>query len=229
MSETCFFEQQDGSKIAYKVLKSANAKNEVPLVMIIGLGSTKEYFFGLDEKLAKNQQVIVFDLRGIGESTVASPNDPMTLELLAQDTIGLIKHLGIKRFNLLGEAMGARIAIYVALALKLQSDLKLEKLIIVNSASKLDANSPVIKAVEKLYQTSSLTVPKTVQEQKDEFLKGGRDPVLAKYFLEHPEKLEKISEIVVNLSPRRPLEILKRQWEANKNCDLTPKLKEIQT
>ncbi|RIB08470.1 Alpha/Beta hydrolase protein [Gigaspora rosea] len=193
MSETCFFEQQDGSKIAYKILKSANAKNEVPLVMIMGLSNTKEFYFGLDEELAKYQQVIVFDNRGIGESTVASPNDPMTLELLAQDTIGLIKHLGIKRFNLLGEAMG------------------------------------VVQIIDKLYQSASSIFPKTVQEAKDEFLKRERDPNLAKYLLENPDKLEKVAELVVNSNPRRPLEIMKRQWEANKKCDLTPRLKEIQT
>ncbi|CAG8746438.1 40300_t:CDS:2 [Gigaspora margarita] len=219
MSETSFFEQQDGSKIAYKILKSANAKNEVPLVMIIGLSTTKEQFYGFEE-------VIVFDNRGIGESTVASPNDPITLELLAQDTIGLIKHLGIKKFNLLGEAM-ARIG--VLLSLNLSSDLKLEKLIIVNSAPRIDTNSKVVQAVEKLYQSSTLNFSKTVQEQKDEFLKGEHDPILAKYLLEHPDKLEQIAEIAINLAPRRPLEIVKRQWEANKSCDLTPRLKEIQT
>ncbi|KAF0484054.1 alpha/beta hydrolase [Gigaspora margarita] len=227
MSETSFFEQQDGSKIAYKILKSANAKNEVPLVMIIGLSTTKEQFYGFEKELAKYQQVIVFDNRGIGESTVASPNDPMTLELLAQDTIGLIKHLGIKKFNLLGEAMGARIG--VLLSLKLSSDLKLEKLIIINSAPRIDTNSKVVQAVEALYESSTFSLPKTVQEQKDEFLKGERDPILAKYLLEHPDKLEQIAEITVNLAPRRPLEIMKRQWEANKSCDLTPRLKEIQT
>ncbi|CAG8694010.1 9380_t:CDS:2, partial [Gigaspora rosea] len=170
---------------------------------------------------------IVFDNRGIGESTVASPNDPMTLELLAQDTIGLIKHLGIKRFNLLGEAMGARIAMNVALSLP--SDLTLEKLIVVNCSPNIDTNSKVVQIIDKLYQSASSIFPKTVQEAKDEFLKRERDPNLAKYLLENPDKLEKVAELVVNSNPRRPLEIMKRQWEANKKCDLTPRLKEIQT
>lgn len=58
--------------------------------------------------------VIVFDNRGIGESTVASYFEPITIELMAQDTIELVKHLGIKRFNLFGGSMGGRIALCVA-------------------------------------------------------------------------------------------------------------------
>ncbi|CAG8817974.1 2267_t:CDS:2, partial [Dentiscutata erythropus] len=53
------------------------------------------------------------------------------------------------------------------------------------------------------------------------------DKNLAKYLLEHPDKLDKIVEILVNTSPRMPFEIMKRQWEANKKCDLTSRLKEI--
>jgi len=50
--------------------------------------------------------VIVLDNRGIGESTVASENDPCSMDLMAQDTIALIEHLAIKKFNLLGWSMG---------------------------------------------------------------------------------------------------------------------------
>ncbi|CAG8579271.1 507_t:CDS:2 [Gigaspora margarita] len=100
MSETRFFEQKDGSKIAYRIFESKTIKNEIPLVLIMGLGGTKEIFMGYEE-------VIVFDNRGIGESTVVSQSDPITIELMAQDTIELIKHLGIKNFNLFGGSMGA--------------------------------------------------------------------------------------------------------------------------
>ncbi|CAG8494961.1 7720_t:CDS:2 [Dentiscutata erythropus] len=203
MPETRFFEQHDGSKIAYQIFKSENAKNEVPLVLIIGLGGTKEHFFGFEE-------VIVFDNRGIGESTVVSSADPITLDLMAQDTIELIKHLGIKRFNLLGEAMSGRIALCIAL--KLQSDLKLEKLIVCSCASHLDTSTKVFQEVEQFYKLPSFNLPINIQEQKDNLLKSDRDKNLAKYLLEHPDKLDKISEIL---------------WEANKNYDLTPRLKEI--
>ncbi|CAG8764478.1 11387_t:CDS:2, partial [Gigaspora rosea] len=49
MPESCLFEQQDGSNIAYKILKPENAKNEIPLVLIMGFGGTKEHFMGFEE------------------------------------------------------------------------------------------------------------------------------------------------------------------------------------
>ncbi|RIB20466.1 Alpha/Beta hydrolase protein [Gigaspora rosea] len=42
----------------------------------------------------------------MGESSVVSSDDPISLDLMAQDTIALIKHLGIKKFNLFGWSMG---------------------------------------------------------------------------------------------------------------------------
>ncbi|CAJ0767251.1 19283_t:CDS:2, partial [Entrophospora sp. SA101] len=50
---------------------------------------------------------IVFDNRGNGESSVPSSKDPISIDLMARDTIALVKHLGIKQFNLLGWSMGA--------------------------------------------------------------------------------------------------------------------------
>ncbi|CAG8805706.1 4767_t:CDS:2, partial [Dentiscutata erythropus] len=107
---------------------------------------------------------IVFDNRGIGESTVAS-DDPITIELMAQDTIRLIKHLGINRFNLLGEAMGGRVTFCVAL--NLPSDLKLEKLVVCSCASRIDTNTKVFQETEKIYQLPGFKHPVTLQEQKD--------------------------------------------------------------
>ncbi|CAG8583448.1 35014_t:CDS:2 [Gigaspora margarita] len=221
MSETRFFEQQDGSKIAYKIFKSANVKNVIPLV-----GGTKEHFFGFEEELAKNQQVIVYDNRGIGESIIASPKDSFTIELLAQDTIGLIKHLGIKRFNLFGEAMGGRVALSVAL--NLPSDLKLEKLVVCTSSARVDTSTAIFYQMEQIYKLPSFEFSKTLQDQKDQILKSEGDKELVKYLLEHPDKLDKIAEIIFNtINPGRSFEIFKRQWEANKKCDLVSRLKEI--
>ena len=45
----------------------------------------------------------------MGESSVRSLDDPITHDLMAQDTIALVKHLGIKRFNLLGLSMGGNV------------------------------------------------------------------------------------------------------------------------
>ncbi|CAG8470909.1 9310_t:CDS:2 [Ambispora leptoticha] len=196
MLETQFFEQQDGSRIAYKILESRKLvdKNETPLVFIVGLWAVKEVYMELDEELAKHRKVILFDNRGMGESSVLNANDPISIDLMAQDTIELIRHLGIKRFNLLGYSMGGSIALSVAL--NVPSDLKLEKLIL--CAWHLD-------------------LPKSVQEQKDVMIKS-LEKSSSDYLLKHPDKLDKLTKVMFNT--HRPFEIFKRQWEAMKLMDL---------
>ncbi|CAG8732088.1 23841_t:CDS:2 [Dentiscutata erythropus] len=195
MSETLFFEQQDGTKIAYKILKSENAK------------------------------IIVFDNRGMGESTVASYSDPITIDLMAQDTIALIKYIGIKRFSLFGTNMGARVAFTVAL--NLPSDLKLEKLVVSSCSPREDMTTPVHQKVNKYYEVSSNPFPDNIQGIKERLLKSEFDKDLAKYLLKHPDVLDKIAEIMFSKIHNRPFEMMRRQWEAIKACDLLPRLKEI--
>ncbi|CAG8452785.1 6090_t:CDS:2 [Dentiscutata erythropus] len=212
MSETHFFEQKDGSKIAYRIFEPETIKNEIPLVLIMGLGGTKETFMGYEE-------VIVFDNRGIGESTVVSLSDPITIELMAQDTIELIKHLGIKKFNLFGGSMGGNIALCIAL--NIPSDLKLEKLIIGCGFARFPTGEKFQEA-DKYFSLPEMSRPKTIQEQKDMLLKSEKN--FADYLLEHPDKFDKVAEHLANTNDSRPFEIYKSQWEAIKKTDLISRL-----
>ncbi|CAG8460500.1 865_t:CDS:2 [Cetraspora pellucida] len=198
MSESRFFTQQDGSKIAYKIFEPENIKNEVPLIMIMGFAGTKEIFLGFEEELAKNQTVLIFDNRGIGESTVASYDDPITIELMAQDTIELIRHLEIKRFNLFGGSMGGNIALCIAL--NVPSDIKLEKLIIGATFARIRPDLKLYQSLERLYKLPNMGHPKTIQEQKDILLKSDKD--IVNYQLKHPDKFDKIAEIIFDIVSR---------------------------
>jgi pimeloyl-ACP methyl ester carboxylesterase len=60
-------------------------------------------------ELAEERRVIVFDNRGVGGST-DDPSVPMTIDLLANDTAGLIKALGLQRPDVLGWSLGGYIA-----------------------------------------------------------------------------------------------------------------------
>ncbi|CAG8460518.1 866_t:CDS:2 [Cetraspora pellucida] len=210
MHKTRFFEQQDGSKIGYKVLEPKHTKNDIPLVLIMGLGATKEHFLGFEE-------VITFDNRGIGESTVASYESPITIELMAQDTIELIRHLGIKRFNLYGASMGGNIALCVAL--NVPSDLKLEKLIIGSGFARFKTDTKSYEIAEQIYNLPKMEYPKTIHEQKAMLLTSEKD--LTDYLLEHPDKFDKIAEIMLKTNANQ------RQWEAIKQSDLISRLQEI--
>ncbi|RIA91049.1 Alpha/Beta hydrolase protein [Glomus cerebriforme] len=111
MPETHFFEQQDGSKIAYKIFESHESENIY--TSLEGLLFTYLVSLYLLELEKENQSVISFD-------------DLISIDLIAQDIIALVKHLEIKRFNLLGWSMGGLIATFVAL--NILPDLNLEKL-----------------------------------------------------------------------------------------------------
>ncbi|CAG8542460.1 29387_t:CDS:10 [Gigaspora margarita] len=181
---------------------------------------------GFDEELAKNHEVIIFDNRGIGESTVASYDDPITIELMAKDTIELVKHFGIKRFNLFGVSMGGMIALCVAL--NVPPDLKLEKLVIGAGFAQIKSYLKKYQEIEELCKLPEMNHPKSIQEQKNMLLSSEND--LAKYFFKHPDeldKLDKIAEIIFKTNDKRPIEIYKRQWEAIKQCNLVSRLQTI--
>jgi pimeloyl-ACP methyl ester carboxylesterase len=57
--------------------------------------------------------VIVFDNRGIGQST--GGEGPFTIDTLADDKAGLLHALGIERAHVLGVSLGGRIAVVLAL------------------------------------------------------------------------------------------------------------------
>ncbi len=58
--------------------------------------------------LAKHFKVIAFDNRGVGQTD--KPEGPYSAQMLADDTAGLLKELGIARAAILGHSMGGFIA-----------------------------------------------------------------------------------------------------------------------
>ena len=72
-----------------------------PLVMINGFLATMSLWDpALIEELAKQNQLILFDNRGVGLSTDTKENET-TMAQMADDTAGLIKALGFKKANVL--------------------------------------------------------------------------------------------------------------------------------
>ncbi|KIJ55838.1 hypothetical protein M422DRAFT_151571 [Sphaerobolus stellatus SS14] len=61
--------------------------------------------------LIRKRPVLLFDHRGIGESTEATPNqtDRITLEVMAKDLVALVKGLGWSEVDILGFSMGGSI------------------------------------------------------------------------------------------------------------------------
>src|SRR4051812_17350608 len=73
-----------------------------------GLADHREYVPWL-EPLADSHQVVIYDLRGCGQSEDA-PNDSYSHEDFVSDLDGLRAHLGFERFAVLGTSYGGFIS-----------------------------------------------------------------------------------------------------------------------
>ena len=94
----------DDIVIAYKDLGQGK-----PLLLIIGYGSTMDLWpSGVLSNLSSKNRVIVFDNRGMGNTTTS--DKPFSIELFADDAAGLMDALNISRANVLGWSMGADVA-----------------------------------------------------------------------------------------------------------------------
>ncbi len=102
-----------------------------PLVLIAGLRLDISEYNGIDSWLAQKYQVLAFDNRGAGRTS--KPDIPYSIEMMADDTAGLMHALGIKAAHIIGISMGGRIA----LALALQHPELVKKLALVSTSARV--------------------------------------------------------------------------------------------
>jgi len=94
----------DDIDIAYKTFGIGE-----PLVLIMGFSGTMDMWQPhVLAELSSHYKVIVFDSRGIGESSATEKE--FSIELFADDVAGLMNALGIKKANVLGWSMGTNVA-----------------------------------------------------------------------------------------------------------------------
>jgi len=89
-----------------------------PLVMIQGLGFEisamveppgKARFL---DKFTDRYRVLLFDYRGVGRTD--KPDMPYTIDMIVNDTVGLMDALGIRTAHIMGTSMGSQIAQTIA-------------------------------------------------------------------------------------------------------------------
>ena len=89
------------------------AAGSTPLLMIMGSSATMdEWSPQLVEALAQGREVVVFDNRGMGETS--DPGGAYQFSQLADDTAGLVKALGFDKMDVLGWSMGGDVALDLA-------------------------------------------------------------------------------------------------------------------
>lgn len=84
-----------------------------PILLIHGLGMDQSMWDLQIPEFSRNYQVIIYDLRGHGQSQ--SPDHPYSIDLFADDLDLFLHYLGLKKAVLLGLSLGGRIALRFAL------------------------------------------------------------------------------------------------------------------
>ncbi len=85
-----------------------------PLILINGLAFPMDLWFAQIRELSKDFRVIALDNRGIGLTD--KPDEEYSIALMASDTVGLLKALGIAKAHVAGLSMGGFIAQEIALS-----------------------------------------------------------------------------------------------------------------
>ena len=83
------------------------------LVLIQGLSLDSSTWANQISAFSQKYRVIVFDNRGVGQSD--APDIPYSTEMMADDTVELLKFLNVKSAHVLGFSMGGMIAQQIAL------------------------------------------------------------------------------------------------------------------
>jgi acetyl esterase/lipase/alpha-beta hydrolase superfamily lysophospholipase len=188
-----------------------------PVLFISGTSQTKDVWEPtlLSELAATNHTVIIFDNRGIGETTVGTK--PFSIEQFANDTAGLLDALQIQKADVLGASLGS----FVAQELTLNYPQKVDRLVL--SASYCGGNETIYPSGQAAETLMTLASPQVLQnmtaEQQAMILAQIMFP--PEWLKEHPE----ILNTVIQLTPVRSAspEIIQQQglavgtWEGS--CD----------
>jgi pimeloyl-ACP methyl ester carboxylesterase len=102
-----------------------------PVVLIAGLGTSISPYMRIVVRLAQRRRVLAFDNRGVGRTD--KPDVPYTIEMMADDTAGLLEALGIARADVIGVSMGGRIA----MALALQHPERVRSLVLASTSARV--------------------------------------------------------------------------------------------
>jgi pimeloyl-ACP methyl ester carboxylesterase len=139
-------------------------ENDIPLVLIMGLGSDAQLWMLQIPEFSKNYRVIAFDNRDAGRTSKTDVS--YTIDTMAEDTYNLLEKLGVTKSHILGFSMGGMIA--QAFALKYPE--KVRSLILCATASRGLKGLSVLKMWNELIEAVTRIANNPFVEQ------------LAKYF-----------------------------------------------
>ena len=108
MSKTEGYADSNGTRIYYQEGGTGD-----PLVLLMGFGADGDVWELHAAEYEKHFRCIILDNRGVGKSD--QPPGPYSTEMMANDTIAVMDHLGIDKAKVAGISMGGAIAQSLAL------------------------------------------------------------------------------------------------------------------
>jgi len=170
--------------IAYKM----SGRGE-PILLISGGSADKNAWDpSFISDLSSNHTVIVFDNRGVGNTTIGSK--PYTIEQLANDTAGLLDALKIQNANVLGYSLGS----YIAQQLAITNPEKVSRLILAGASC--GGKESMSKPPEFLNLQNELVnkISNNVTISLEENIELLNATLGAGWIRLHPESLENVTE-----------------------------------
>ena len=143
--------------IAYKQIGKADAK---PLILITGGGATMDMWSPLllEKLISANYRVIIFENRGVGESTAGTKK--FSISQFANDTAGLLDALRISKADVLGWSLGG----FIAQQLALTSPDKVDNLILYATSCGGPNDRPTPPELMQIVTNSSISPQERMQK-----------------------------------------------------------------
>ncbi|KAJ7917535.1 Alpha/Beta hydrolase protein [Mycena leptocephala] len=158
----------DQAIIAYEVLGAHLIGHALPLVLVSGMSATRSDWRALAPCLAQSRPVLVYDHRGIGDSTYSSAHgtDEITMESLARDLVCLVVHLRWPEVAICGFSMGGVIVQQLLVLPHLKSH-PTPLPFRVTHAVLAGTRSVVLRDPQHGLQIRATNVPRTPSERKE--------------------------------------------------------------
>ena len=171
-------------EIAYKM----SGKGD-PILLISGGSADKNAWDpSFIRNLSSNHTVIVFDNRGVGNTTIGSK--PYTMEQLANDTAGLLDALKIQNANVLGYSLGS----YIAEQFTITNPEKVSRLILAGSSCGGKESMPKPPEFLNLQNELVNKISNNVTISREENIELLNATLGAGWIRLHPESLENVTE-----------------------------------
>ncbi|KAJ7759157.1 Alpha/Beta hydrolase protein [Mycena metata] len=202
----------DKATISYDVLSPHLIGQALPLVLVGGMSSTKSDWRALAPSLARSRPVLVYDYRGIGDSTFSSRcgTDEISMESLARDLLCLIAHLRWPEVAICGYSMGGVVVQQMLVLPYLQSH-PTPLPFRVTHVVLAETRSVVLRDPQYGLQIKPTSVPRTPAERKEVIRRTLQSTFDPSWLHANPARFDCILQDAIHGRPRPPATIEKQR------------------